>query len=59
MKVGDKVQLNDKARKLPASKRVKFKSGDKGKVAEVIGSLYVRVAFKKGALRCPRSWLDA
>ena len=59
MKVGDKVRLNKKALKLPPGKREKFKPGDKGKVEELIGSLYVRVAIKKkGTLRVPKGWLD-
>lgn len=59
MKVGDKIKLNDKVRKLPPGKREKFKPGDKGRVEELIGSLYVRVAIKKkGTLRVPKGWLD-
>ena len=59
MNVGDRVALNDKAKRLPAEKREVFRPGDKGVVEEVLGTLYVRVDFKKkGTLRCPRGWLD-
>lgn len=57
MNVGDKVTLNAKAKKLPAT--VKFKPGDKGVVEEIVGALYVRVSVKKkGTVRVPKGWLD-
>jgi hypothetical protein len=58
MNVGDKVKLNNKARRLP-DKLSKFKPGDKGVVKEVTGSLYVRVEVdKKGVVRLPKKWVD-
>ena len=59
MKSGDKVKLNDKARKLPFPQSANFQPGDKGTVTAIVGSLYVRVEFKKkGSIRVPKGWLD-